>query len=96
MVTAPRTLDDTISIDDEFYNLTLLNQPEEPIAADIIAVTGLAGHVRVLIYGYDSRLGGNMSRSILSNYSNNFIRILLAMRTSAECKHPPQILTGTA
>ena len=34
MVTAPRILDDTISIDDKFHNLTPLNQPKEPIAAE--------------------------------------------------------------
>ncbi|KAF2234249.1 hypothetical protein EV356DRAFT_415225, partial [Viridothelium virens] len=30
--------------DDNFYGLTPLNSPEEPILADVIAVTGLAGH----------------------------------------------------
>ncbi|KAL9091410.1 MAG: hypothetical protein Q9165_004796 [Trypethelium subeluteriae] len=33
-----------IDIDDNFYGLTPLNSPEQPILADVIAVTGLAGH----------------------------------------------------
>ncbi|KAI9708387.1 MAG: hypothetical protein M1820_004091 [Bogoriella megaspora] len=33
-----------IGIDENFHGLTPLNTPEEPIVADIIAVTGLAGH----------------------------------------------------
>ena len=43
----PRLLDpeaSEISVDDDFYGLTPLNTPEEPVVADIIAVTGLAGH----------------------------------------------------
>ena len=30
----PRTLDDSISIDDEFYGFTPLNHPQEPIVAE--------------------------------------------------------------
>ena len=33
-----------IVVDDDFYGLTPLNSPQEPILADVIAVTGLAGH----------------------------------------------------
>lgn len=44
-------------------------------------------NARVLIYGYPSQLQGNMSRSILSDHSNNFIHRLLMMRDSARvCK----------
>lgn len=33
-----------ITVDKDFYGLTPLNQPQESIDADIIAITGLAGH----------------------------------------------------
>ncbi|KAA8893975.1 hypothetical protein FN846DRAFT_459530 [Sphaerosporella brunnea] len=33
-----------LNIDKHFYGLTPLNDPDEPITADIIAITGLAGH----------------------------------------------------
>ena len=33
-----------ITVDKDFYGLTPLNQPQGPISADIIAITGLAGH----------------------------------------------------
>ncbi|KAF8540313.1 hypothetical protein BDD12DRAFT_33818 [Trichophaea hybrida] len=33
-----------LNIDKQFYGLTPLNNPNEPITADIIAITGLAGH----------------------------------------------------
>ena len=40
-------------------------------------------NARVLIYGYPSQLQGNISRSILSDHTNNFIHRLLTMRDSA-------------
>ena len=40
-------------------------------------------NARVLTYGYPSQLQGNMSRSILSDYSDSFARQLLDMRASA-------------
>ncbi|KAL9009039.1 MAG: hypothetical protein Q9173_005898 [Seirophora scorigena] len=41
-VTSPRTLDDTISVDSDFDGSTPLNNPQGPIAVDVIAVTGLS------------------------------------------------------
>lgn len=41
---SPRLLDEDVSIDSDFHGFTPLNHPQEPIAADIIAVTGLAAH----------------------------------------------------
>ncbi|KAL8783807.1 MAG: hypothetical protein Q9195_009274 [Heterodermia aff. obscurata] len=44
-VLSPRLLDDDdITIDSDFHGFTPLTNPTEPIAADIIAVTGLAAH----------------------------------------------------
>ncbi|KAI9678535.1 MAG: hypothetical protein M1822_007478 [Bathelium mastoideum] len=40
----PHLKDETLRVDAEFHGLTALNRPEEPIEADIVAVTGLAGH----------------------------------------------------
>jgi hypothetical protein len=40
----PKTVDDDLEVDREFIGLTPLNTPQEPILADIVAVTGLAGH----------------------------------------------------
>ena len=41
-------------------------------------------NARVMVYGYPSHLQGNMSRSILSDYSTNLIHRLLTMRESAK------------
>ena len=41
-------------------------------------------NARVLIYGYPSQLQGNISRSIISDYSNSFTHRLLTMRASAK------------
>lgn len=43
-VLSPRLLDEDISIDCDFHGFTPLYHPQGPIAADIIAVTGLAAH----------------------------------------------------
>ena len=41
-------------------------------------------NARVMIYGYDSLLNGNASRSTLSDYSTNLIHRLLEMRELAK------------
>ncbi|KAI9772824.1 MAG: hypothetical protein M1840_008706 [Geoglossum simile] len=40
----PRATNDAISVDKDFYGFTPLSVPQGYIAADVIAVTGLAGH----------------------------------------------------
>src|ERR1700733_105246 len=40
----PKTVDEDLEVDREFIGLTPLNTPQEPILANIVAVTGLAGH----------------------------------------------------
>jgi ankyrin repeat protein/pimeloyl-ACP methyl ester carboxylesterase len=40
----PETTDEDLEIDCMFIGLTPLNTPEEPILANVVAVTGLAGH----------------------------------------------------
>jgi len=40
----PETVDEDLEIDCGFIGFTPLNTPQEPILADIVAVTGLASH----------------------------------------------------
>lgn len=40
----PKVVDEDLEVDHDFIGLTPLNTPQEPILADIVAVTGLAGH----------------------------------------------------
>src|SRR5436305_13338257 len=40
----PETVDEELEVDCGFIGFTPLNTPKEPILADIVAVTGLAGH----------------------------------------------------
>ena len=40
----PEPTDEDLEVDREFIGFTPLNYPQEPLVADIIAVTGLAGH----------------------------------------------------
>ena len=41
-------------------------------------------NARVMVYGYPSQLQGNLSRSILADYSTNLIHRLSTMRESAK------------
>ena len=50
--------------------------------------------VRTLIYGYDSRVQKRNARSILSDYTNNFILKLTDMRTEGRYQLRPVILIG--
>ena len=43
-------------------------------------------NARIMLYGYPSDLYGNTSRTILADYSNNFIQRLLTMRESASVR----------
>ncbi|KAL8744249.1 MAG: hypothetical protein Q9184_008020, partial [Pyrenodesmia sp. 2 TL-2023] len=114
----PRILHREIWMDDQFEGLTPLYQPQGPIAADVIAVTGLAGHafgswahsrsemwlrdylpmditnVRVMTYGYNSKLQANKARSIFGDHSTSFINRLKEMRISAQCEDRPIVFIG--
>ncbi|KAF8533302.1 hypothetical protein BDD12DRAFT_984533 [Trichophaea hybrida] len=106
-----------LTIDSDFYNLTPLNLPEGEIIADVIAVTGLAGHafgswrnrethqmwlkdflpydvknIRILTYGYDSRLIGHdgVAEMRLLDFQRHFIEQL----QNVVPKNRPIILIG--
>ncbi|KAI9662517.1 MAG: hypothetical protein M1821_008684 [Bathelium mastoideum] len=107
-----------IDIDEDFYGLTPLNDPPEPIVADVIAVTGLGGHafgswacsprhmwlrdflakdlpnLRILIYGYNSRLKNAAARSIIGDHVRMFKQRLLTLPESAQSQHRPIIFIG--
>ncbi|KAI9685844.1 MAG: hypothetical protein M1822_004122 [Bathelium mastoideum] len=107
-----------IDIDEDFYGLTPLNDPPEPIVADVIAVTGLGGHafgswacsprhmwlrdflakdlpnLRILIYGYNSRLKNAAARSIIGDHVRMFKQRLLTLPESAHTQHRPIIFIG--
>ncbi|KAF8241553.1 hypothetical protein K440DRAFT_591862, partial [Wilcoxina mikolae CBS 423.85] len=96
-------------INSHFYNLTPLNTPEGPILADVVAVTGLAGHAfgswqnknthkmwlkdflpkdvrgfRIMTYGYNSNLVGDVADDGIVDYRKQFIQTLLNARWGAE------------
>lgn len=107
-------------LDKAFLGFTPLNAPVGNAVADVIAVTGLAGHafgswavhhdhmwlrdylpvdlyqkVRVLSYGYDSRIQGNdQPTSILRDHGNRFVSELLRIRGKIESQSRPIILIG--
>ncbi|KAF8534800.1 ankyrin repeat-containing domain protein [Trichophaea hybrida] len=60
-------------VDSGFLDLTSLNQPTEPIAMDVIAVTGLAGHA---FGSWKERQGNNMWLRDMLCYDIPNIRIL--------------------
>ncbi|KAF8248450.1 hypothetical protein K440DRAFT_254380 [Wilcoxina mikolae CBS 423.85] len=99
-----------LEVDCHFYDLTPLNTPEGDIVADVVAVTGLAGHafgswrhretrqmwlkdfvpqevkgVRIMTFGYNSKLIGNTVDNQFLDYRSRFVQMLLsARRTTTE------------
>ncbi|CAG8701125.1 10351_t:CDS:2, partial [Acaulospora colombiana] len=95
------------SIDCDFNGLTPLNTPPKEILADIVAVTGLAGHpygswknrqsqrmwlqdflprdlpgVRIMTFGYGSRIEANKGMSRMLDYARFFVDRLYIARSS--------------
>ncbi|KAL9003003.1 MAG: hypothetical protein Q9188_004103 [Gyalolechia gomerana] len=103
----PRLLNHDITVDKHFYGLTPLYQPQGPIAADVIAITGLAGHafgswahsrsemwLRDYLPKDVPNLQANKASSIFADYSTNFINRLKEMRISAKCGDRPIVFIG--
>ena len=105
------------SEDKNFYGFTPLYTPEGDIEADIIALTGLAGHAfgswatsshmwlrdflpkdlpkaRILLYGYDSSLAGNLSKNTFADFSRNFIHKFDTMRRLSGSENRLTIFIG--
>ncbi|CAG8712014.1 16380_t:CDS:2, partial [Acaulospora colombiana] len=99
--------DQDLSIDCDFNGLTPLNTPPKDILADVVAVTGLAGHpygswkshqshrmwlqdflprdlsgVRIMTFGYDSRIEANKGTSRMLDYARFFVDQLYIARSS--------------
>lgn len=110
--------DSDMLIDKDFYGFTPLYTPAGNIEADVIAITGLAGHAfgswaasqhrmwlrdflpsdfpnrRILLYGYNSQLAHSLSRSIIADFTSNFVTKLRTMRSQCRCESRPIILIG--
>ena len=105
-------------IDKDFYGFTPLHTPDGHVEADIIAITGLAGHAfgswaasqhhmwlrdflprdfpraRILLYGYNSQLAHSQSRSIIADFTSNFIAKFRTMRSQSRSESRPTVLIG--
>lgn len=116
----PGDIGEELMLDKDFIGFTPLNEASCNASADIVAITGLAGHAfgswahspykmwlrdylprdiqnqaRILIYGYDSQLQGDVvAKSIISDYSSSFCRNLMDIRTHPPSKNRPLILIG--
>ena len=110
--------DSDMLIDKDFYGFTPLYTPAGDVEADVIAITGLAGHafgswaasqhrmwlrdflpsdfpnMRILLYGYNSQLAHSLSRSIIADFTSNFVIKLRTMRSKCRCESRPIILIG--
>ena len=49
---------------------------------------------RILLYGYDSHIVNSQSRSILADFSSNFITKFNALRSMSRCQNRPIIFVG--
>ena len=110
--------DSDMRIDKDFYGFTPLYTPWGKIEADVIAITGLAGHAfgswaasehhmwlrdflprdfprtRILLYGYNSRLAHSQSRSIIADFTNNFVAKFHTMRSQSRSESRPVCFIG--
>lgn len=107
-----------LRIDKEFYGFTHLYTPDGHVEADIVAITGSAGHAfgswaasqhhmwlrdflphdsrqtRILLYGYNPLLANSQSRSIIADFTSEFIAKSYTRRSQSRSEIRPIILIG--